>query len=379
MDEATLFEAALAEDPAALRTLAESLAADPGQRERWIAHARLICAIRGRSPRPDLAARVFAVSAARRPSQGRATALRVRRRISPSRWPWALAALLLLGLTFGGVWMGRQEAVPTGPVWTVGQAEVVERDGRIEVGAGVLDLTWPDGTRCRLGPGSAAEPGAVAWLTQGRVQCDVAPHAGTPFRIRAGDSTIEVHGTRFTVDVSPEATQVAVEEGTVQVSHRGSTRELGAGSVLRAQAAGFAQAHGVWAWASGEPLRYGTWDAASFWIRSQPYPGDEHGFACIAAPVDLTWDTRAMVRARLHTPMEARINLQVGIAGAWNMASRRSVAAGWSTLEWNLEILRPYKPQRDLPAGSRIDSLLLESNLTEPFQVAWFEMIRPTP
>ena len=71
------------------------------------------------------------------------------------------------------------------------------------------------------------------WLIQlhrGEVGCRVAPRGNRPpFVVRAGDTTVTVVGTRFTVARSGEQARVSVQEGTVRVERQGKEVILHAG------------------------------------------------------------------------------------------------------------------------------------------------------
>ncbi|HET9988334.1 MAG TPA: FecR family protein [Kofleriaceae bacterium] len=58
--------------------------------------------------------------------------------------------------------------------------------------------------------------GVTLSLARGTIECDVAPRHGRPFRVIAGDVTVEVVGTRFTVARHPDV-QVDVAHGKVRV------------------------------------------------------------------------------------------------------------------------------------------------------------------
>ncbi len=71
--------------------------------------------------------------------------------------------------------------------------------------------------------------GATLALARGSVDCDVAPRAGRPpFRVIAGDVTVEVVGTRFSVARTP-AVRVDVTRGKVRVIAHGTTTYVAAG------------------------------------------------------------------------------------------------------------------------------------------------------
>lgn len=66
-------------------------------------------------------------------------------------------------------------------------------------------------------------------LAQGHAQFDVARRANRVFRVRSGDVSVEVIGTRFVLQRVGTRTHVAVERGRVAVSWPSGRRELAAG------------------------------------------------------------------------------------------------------------------------------------------------------
>lgn len=72
--------------------------------------------------------------------------------------------------------------------------------------------------------------GTTLVLARGSVDCDVQPKPGrAPFRVVAGDVTVEVIGTRFAVSRIGNVTRVDVTRGKVAVHGNGEQRLLGAG------------------------------------------------------------------------------------------------------------------------------------------------------
>src|SRR3954468_19269330 len=69
--------------------------------------------------------------------------------------------------------------------------------------------------------GSAEESGLIV-LDHGEVTCDVAHRRpGAPLFVQAGELSVEVVGTRFTVTRQEEVARVVVQEGVVRVKLRG--------------------------------------------------------------------------------------------------------------------------------------------------------------
>jgi FecR protein len=78
-------------------------------------------------------------------------------------------------------------------------------------------------------------------LVRGSVDCDVMPRPNrAPFRVVAGDVTVEVVGTRFDVSRIGTITRVDVTRGKVKVHGKGELRYVGAGESWTSERAGSA-------------------------------------------------------------------------------------------------------------------------------------------
>jgi hypothetical protein len=78
-------------------------------------------------------------------------------------------------------------------------------------------------------------------LVRGSVDCDVMPRSNrAPFRVVAGDVTVEVVGTRFDVKRVGGITRVDVTRGKVKVHGKGELRYVGAGESWTSEHAGSA-------------------------------------------------------------------------------------------------------------------------------------------
>src|SRR5688572_20059731 len=99
------------------------------------------------------------------------------------------------------------------------------RATRLTLAGAIVDVD--PGSEARVEPG---EDGAVTVvLARGAIEYDVEPRAGrAPFRVIAGDTTVEVIGTRFRV-VHRDRVQVSVARGKVRVLAAGGERLLGPG------------------------------------------------------------------------------------------------------------------------------------------------------
>jgi transmembrane sensor len=103
----------------------------------------------------------------------------------------------------------------------------------------LLQLT--DGTHvtgvsanARVEPLEISEHLVTLRLLAGSAHFDVAHRKDRPFRVRAGDVTVTVLGTAFTVELTGEAVRVHVDRGRVDVAWTGTHRELAAGEELLA-------------------------------------------------------------------------------------------------------------------------------------------------
>lgn len=97
---------------------------------------------------------------------------------------------------------------------------------RLDLGDAIVD--FGSDTRVEI---RRAEAGATVTLAlaRGSVDCDVAPRPGRPvFRVLAGNVTVEVVGTRFSVAYGRDV-RVDVTRGTVRVSAPASTHLVAAG------------------------------------------------------------------------------------------------------------------------------------------------------
>src|SRR6185369_14808847 len=76
----------------------------------------------------------------------------------------------------------------------------------------------------------SAEESALIVLDRGEVTCDVAHRRpGAPLFVQAGEVSVEVVGTRFTVTRQEEVASVRVQEGVVRVKFRGRSSSVKAG------------------------------------------------------------------------------------------------------------------------------------------------------
>ena len=106
----------------------------------------------------------------------------------------------------------------------------------LATGNGRIDVQFGEASAFALGPRSTLEvkkldAETIELAVEGVVDVDVAPRAkGQRFFIVAGDQTVEVRGTRFSVTHDPHGTRVACQHGLVAISdaHHPGAVEVGA-------------------------------------------------------------------------------------------------------------------------------------------------------
>lgn len=137
--------------------------------------------------------------------QERKPAARGRRR----RLGWALAAGVAACTLLAGSWTLLQPKVP---LYQYASAVGEQRS-----------IALADGSMVTLAPASYIAVRFSAGvrdieLRDGEATFDVAHDSSRPFRVHAGDNTVQAVGTRFTVNRLPSGTLVAVSEGKVKVT-----------------------------------------------------------------------------------------------------------------------------------------------------------------
>lgn len=146
------------------------------------------------------------------------------------RWRWAAvglgAAALAAALVFFLVVRRDKhiEQVTEAPSLIV---TPVGASSRFTVADAVIDAGGDTSVEVKREPGGAT----ALLLARGSVDCDVAPTpARAPFRVLAGDVTVEVVGTRFSVTRVGASVRVDVTRGKVRVKSRTEERLLEAGA-----------------------------------------------------------------------------------------------------------------------------------------------------
>ncbi len=206
----------LGSDPAALATAVA----------QWRLHRQLPLALRGTSGDWFPAA---VGTALQRPSAviRRPRLVRKRRR-KPAAAVWLLpvaaAALLMLGL---GVWLLGGSPTPADVPPALQDESVVARNPH---GPAAL----PPGIAV-TGGGRLVARGEAWHLAEGRVEIQ-ADHRAKALTFTTPHVKVEVVGTRFSLEVLPAATVVAVSEGRVKVAVGEQVREVAAGEAVRSDA-----------------------------------------------------------------------------------------------------------------------------------------------
>jgi hypothetical protein len=97
---------------------------------------------------------------------------------------------------------------------------------RLALGDAVVTV----GEDAELSVDTAADGTITVQLARGLVDCEVEPRPGrAPFRVIAGDVTVTVVGTRFSVEKSAAGVRVGVTRGKVQVASSTGTVQVAAG------------------------------------------------------------------------------------------------------------------------------------------------------
>ena len=142
---------------------------------------------------------------------------------SARRWWWSAAAACAVAAAAVVAWVMLRGGDERAPVEIAAPSRVVTPVGgtsRFTVGDAVIDAGSDTSVEVFA---RDADGGVTLVLARGSVDCDVAPRAGrAPCRVLAGDVTVEVVGTRFTVARRP-AVRVDVARGKVRVAEHGNT------------------------------------------------------------------------------------------------------------------------------------------------------------
>ena len=240
VENALLVDAGLAEEAQRLRDLlgaakrSDALEWTP---ERSSANFAAVAAALSSSGRVEAEADVWAAPATGLTVAEQDQAVgqrRLSRRLSA--WGWvAAAAALLIGLSANG-WMRNDAPAPlaspeqaAAPV--LPQVEVAKGAPRVDVWASLArDASRPEGFPGSIFAGSTAEWRAqqehdwTVYLASGALLVEWMPAGVEHLIVRTPGERIEVTGTVFAIEVTSEATEVSVVEGSVVVSRTDGSR-----------------------------------------------------------------------------------------------------------------------------------------------------------
>jgi transmembrane sensor len=157
-------------------------------------------------------------------SRRQASSWAVMARLEAPRWPRALAAVAASSavVVVAGWGIYRGALAPAGP----GMEGTAEAPLRVADGSSVV----LDGASTVLRTAVETSNDVELELEAGGARFDVAKRPSRLFRVRAGDVTVQVIGTRFHVARQSAQTRVSVDRGRVLVTWPGGgSRELGVG------------------------------------------------------------------------------------------------------------------------------------------------------
>ncbi len=225
-------------DAAGVKALEEVLRTDPTARARF---ARF-CQSESVLPQAlSLAPNRPSTISARRAVRGGSKRMRLRRPDGQLTWVLPAAAAALVAVIVMVSVLSRPTASPSSvsaPVITFqGPLELVRTDGQVQVAGkpfavgllaprgalvevigGSAELRWRDGSRLIAASGTTlrvTDDTVAVQVITGRLDAHVTTQTTTPFAIGSAHATTSVMGTRFSVVVSAQSTELAVSEGRV--------------------------------------------------------------------------------------------------------------------------------------------------------------------
>jgi FecR protein len=223
-------------DAAGVKALEEALRTDPTARARF---ARF-CQSESVLPHAlSLAPKRPSTISARRAVRGGSKRLRLRRPDGQLTWVLPAAAAALVAVIVMVSVLSRPTASPSSaPTITFqGPLELLRADGRVQVAGkpftvghlaprgalvevigGSAELRWRDGSRLIAASGTTlrvTDDTVAVHVITGRLDAHVTKQTTTPFVIGSAHAITSVMGTRFSVVVSAQSTELAVSEGRV--------------------------------------------------------------------------------------------------------------------------------------------------------------------
>lgn len=155
-----------------------------------------------------------------------------------TRWPVvALTSAALAGAAALAIVVATRDPGPSAPAPAVASGgTAIASPSRVVTGDAATDVSFGD-AHITVAPASAlvldgtADHGVLAVLERGSAAFVVAPrHARPPFLIQAGAAQVRVVGTELEVTrIAPDDAEVAVTEGTVEVTFHGRVTRVTAG------------------------------------------------------------------------------------------------------------------------------------------------------
>lgn len=135
------------------------------------------------------------------------------------------------------IFLVSREAPPSTPSTPSHVVTPLDGTSRFTVGDAVIDAGKDTSVEVKQDTNGTT----TLTLARGSVDCDVMPRPNrAPFRVVAGDVTVEVVGTRFEVSRIGTITRVDVARGKVKVHGKGELRYVGAGESWTSEHAGSA-------------------------------------------------------------------------------------------------------------------------------------------
>ena len=142
------------------------------------------------------------------------------------RLPFIAAGFAFVAAAASVIFLVSREAPPARPSSPSLVVTPAGGSSRFTVGDAVIDAGSDTSVEVKQDPNGTT----TLLLGRGTVDCDVMPRPNrAPFRVVAGDVTVEVVGTRFEVSRVGTVTRVDVARGKVKVHGNGEQRLLGAG------------------------------------------------------------------------------------------------------------------------------------------------------
>jgi FecR protein len=146
--------------------------------------------------------------------------------VLPKRTPMIAATAFAFVAAASVVFLVSRETPPARPSTPSSVVTPSDSTSTFTVGDAVIEAGKDTSVEVKQDPNGTT----TLTLVRGSVDCDVMPRSNrAPFRVVAGDVTVEVVGTRFDVSRIGTITRVDVTRGKVKVHGKGELRYVGAG------------------------------------------------------------------------------------------------------------------------------------------------------